>query len=187
MRQMPIDFTKPVRTKSGHAARILCTDLKNTIFPVIAAVLFKDSEGETVQYYTAEGSLMLATGRVHKDDLENIPEEPKRHPHADAIIAWANGAEIEVRTLDGKWVETNHPAWTHDMQYRVKPKEEEVKADNDGWIEWKGGKCPVNVNQRVHVRYRCGVGPGAQRAGLYDWSNYSDKADYVIVAYKVIK
>lgn len=47
-----------------------------------------------------------------------------RHKHADAIIAWANGAKIEVRsTCDGSWGEFNYsqPAWLDCCEYRIKP------------------------------------------------------------------
>lgn len=46
----------------------------------------------------------------------------QRHKHADVIIAWANGAEIEARSsTDRKWVVTCNPTWWEDVEYRVKP------------------------------------------------------------------
>ena len=42
-----------------------------------------------------------------------------RHKHADLIIAWANGAEIEVWSYN-EWVEERFPDWT-DEKYRLKP------------------------------------------------------------------
>ncbi len=46
----------------------------------------------------------------------------QRHKHADAIIAWAEGAEIEARSsADRKWVVTRNPTWWEDVEYRVKP------------------------------------------------------------------
>lgn len=30
------------------------------------------------------------------------------------------------------------------------------EQDNDGWVEWKGGECPVSKGVMVDVRYRCG-------------------------------
>lgn len=47
-----------------------------------------------------------------------------RHPHADTIIAWANGAKIEFFSqLADQWVECvdNSPSWDLDAKYRVKP------------------------------------------------------------------
>lgn len=42
-----------------------------------------------------------------------------RHKHADLIIEWANGAEIEVWC--GVWRKTNRPDWDVNTKYRVKP------------------------------------------------------------------
>jgi hypothetical protein len=50
-------------------------------------------------------------------DLVNIP---KRHAHADLIIAWAEGAEIQVYD---KWEDVWHtldtPGWDPELQYRI--------------------------------------------------------------------
>ena len=49
----------------------------------------------------------------------------QRHKHADAIVAWAEGAEIEYRDPtrhhSGLWVECQHPMWYENFEYRVKP------------------------------------------------------------------
>lgn len=46
----------------------------------------------------------------------------QRHKHADAIIAWANGAEIEYR-LDphDSWSRANPPSRYAGWEYRIKP------------------------------------------------------------------
>lgn len=44
-----------------------------------------------------------------------------RHPHADLIIAWANGAKIEYFHRTRKvWEDSVYPRWTIGVQYRVK-------------------------------------------------------------------
>ena len=49
----------------------------------------------------------------------------QRHKHADVIIAWANGAEIEHRAgPDRPWLPmTNTSSWYgyDDVEYRIKP------------------------------------------------------------------
>jgi hypothetical protein len=46
-----------------------------------------------------------------------------RHPHADLIIAWANGAKIEFKgQASGEWQDCpSQPAWWDDSEYRIKP------------------------------------------------------------------
>jgi hypothetical protein len=49
------------------------------------------------------------------------------HKHADCIIAWANGKEVEVMDSRGNFVPVcPHPYWHEHMQYRIKP---ETKPD----------------------------------------------------------
>ena len=46
----------------------------------------------------------------------------QRHKHADVIIAWAEGAEVEYRNLPGAtWVSASTPGWYENYEYRVKP------------------------------------------------------------------
>lgn len=46
----------------------------------------------------------------------------QRHPHADLIIAWANGAQIQYRySPNHTWEDVSDPRWTKDGEYRAKP------------------------------------------------------------------
>lgn len=45
-----------------------------------------------------------------------------RHPHADLIHAFAEGAEIEY-LYKGRWVKAPIPQWDIDTRYRIKPPE----------------------------------------------------------------
>lgn len=46
----------------------------------------------------------------------------QRHKHADVIIAWAEGAEVEGRdTPTSPWTRTSTPSWYEKYEYRVKP------------------------------------------------------------------
>ena len=49
--------------------------------------------------------------------------EPKRHPHADVLIAIAEGREVQCRrTLDYPWKDTrDNPLSQPDWHWRVKP------------------------------------------------------------------
>jgi hypothetical protein len=52
----------------------------------------------------------------------------KPHIHADAIKAWADGAEIEFKA-NNFWLLTRYPNWYEDYEYRIKrePKPDVVK------------------------------------------------------------
>lgn len=47
----------------------------------------------------------------------------KQHKHAELIIAWANGAEIEFYSESNReWFCEPKPNWVKSLEYRVKPK-----------------------------------------------------------------
>lgn len=47
----------------------------------------------------------------------------KPHKHAELIKAWADGAEIQYKGSDGKWLDCgNFFTWIDDVEYRIKPK-----------------------------------------------------------------
>jgi len=55
----------------------------------------------------------------------------KMHPHRDLIIAWANGAEIQVMLAWSKgWVDADTPGWDENSIYRIKPKKPEIQVDH---------------------------------------------------------
>lgn len=45
----------------------------------------------------------------------------QRHKHADAIIAWANGEEIEYSFDGSEWFRASTPQWDENTEYRIKP------------------------------------------------------------------
>lgn len=50
----------------------------------------------------------------------------KPHKHAALIKAWADGAEIQVRSDVSVWMDVAEPTWKEVWHYRIKP---EPKAD----------------------------------------------------------
>lgn len=77
----PFDPTKPVQTRDGRAARIVCTDYKAKRHghdigrPILALVASRmDGEHEHVYTYTVNGSHHGEHGGPMGVDLVNIPE-----------------------------------------------------------------------------------------------------------------
>ena len=47
-----------------------------------------------------------------------------KHKHANLIIEWANGAQVEFfDELDEVWCPATTPTWSENTKYRVKPRE----------------------------------------------------------------
>ena len=65
------DPTKPVQTRDGRPARIICTDREHDIDKIVALVSL-DPGGEHVSEYRKDGRYMCA--REDAMDLINIPE-----------------------------------------------------------------------------------------------------------------
>jgi hypothetical protein len=66
---MAFDPKKPVQTRDGRPARILCTDAKSS-FPIIALVTMFDGSEAAHPYY-AEGNSRSSS--IHPFDLVNVP------------------------------------------------------------------------------------------------------------------
>ena len=61
-----------------------------------------------------------------------------RHKHADEIIAWANGAEIQIyvsKRGDWMWVDTCEPMWLESAKYRIKPEPKPDVVELDSRFE----------------------------------------------------
>lgn len=71
MTQNTFDPTKPVQTRDGRKARILCVDIESQSYPIVAAI--KGVRSETVESFTSEGRSWLES--ESDDDLINIPPQ----------------------------------------------------------------------------------------------------------------
>lgn len=66
---------------------------------------------------------------------------------------------------------------------------EPPRAD-DGWIEWKAGKCPVPFDTMVDCRFRDGkeIGParaGGWAVGICGWKHEGKFRQFDIIAYRL--
>ena len=58
------------------------------------------------------------------------------------------------------------------------------QPDDDGWIKWEGGECPVPEGTIVEVKFRDGDCEGGFPAGEAGWAHEWGTAD--IVAYRIV-
>ena len=68
----PLDLTKPVQTRNGKPARIICTDVKSGQ-PILALVKCPDRT-EAVISYSIDGSF-FPDDRTSDNDLINVPNK----------------------------------------------------------------------------------------------------------------
>lgn len=60
-----------------------------------------------------------------------------------------------------------------------------LAAKNDGWIEWGGGKCPVDDATELDIKFRTGGIVYGVEAGKYYWPKTGH--EYDIIAYRLHK
>lgn len=61
--------------------------------------------------------------------------------------------------------------------------ESALAAENDGWIEWGGGECPVDNATKVDIKFRTGGIVSGVEAGEYYWPKTGH--EYAIIAYRL--
>jgi len=119
---MALDFTKPVQTRNGRKVRILCTDRKDVTGKYSVCGLVLNENGlESFCTWRLDGGIGACDGPNPID----IIQAPIRHPHADVIIAWAEGKTIQVYSrAEDEWHDLpalTGPAFHPDIKYRIKP------------------------------------------------------------------
>ena len=96
----------------------------------------------------------------------------QRHKHADVIIAWANGAEIESKVAaTGEWVRARHPGWHEDCEYRVKPPAKKYRV---ALFKYPGVEAVVSVANSEEDAERYEENQQFVR-WLTDWIEYEEK------------
>lgn len=98
---------------------------------------------------------------------------------------WDSLAKYWWRKASGQWffankIKNHHQTVLSRAEYlHIYP-----VPDADGWIEWKGGECPVGAFDVIEVRYRDYFNElnhiGESR--VYDWVNHGSHTD--IIAYR---
>src|SRR5690606_15805085 len=66
-----LDLTKPIQTRSGRPVRVICTDYKDSTFPIIALV--GHGSVEDLRQYRTDGTQSIYGG-VSQHDFVNVPE-----------------------------------------------------------------------------------------------------------------
>ncbi len=76
-----------------------------------------------------------------------------RHKHADLIIAWAEGAEIEFKSVIC-WAPVKDPIWYMQGEYRIKP-----RKPRRFWVNlYDDGSGAVHSEKKIADQLRCAHG-----------------------------
>ena len=101
---------KPVCTRDGHKARIICFDLKNDEYPIVAAV--GNDSSETLFSYTTNGE--IADGIESNKDIMMLPEKKEgwvnlykssAHSTKEEAMKYRNKCNDYIDTIKIEWEE----------------------------------------------------------------------------------
>ncbi len=109
------------------------------------------------------------------EQLEAVRNSLTLNAHQNAIISCAID---RLNEMTAKVVEL------------AKPQPDTNRQADDGWIEWRGGECPVSDKTLVEVKYRYGELKEANLAECYEWNHgwHDRPTTYAdIIAYRVIE
>lgn len=114
--------------------------------------------------------------RWNDDPCEPMPQEPH----------WADAA-----TAGGTALYFNSLYFDYWMPLPAAPTDAApTAAARAGWVEWKGGECPVSEDTGVEIRLRCGEENGGHARG-FDWGHdigsFGYEGDDDIIAYRVVQ
>ena len=95
---------KPVCTRDGRKARIICFDrrlfYKNVSYPILALVECSDGEDD-VCGYNEKGKVLIEDGAEYKDDLMMLPEKKERWVNVSKFSTYASKEEaLSHKTYD---------------------------------------------------------------------------------------
>ncbi len=98
---MTFDPAKPVQTRDGRPARIVCTDTKSGN-PILALVTLKDGQEVPMQFSTNGQTYKREEGAF---DLINIPETRTLYVHAyhdNAVGVFQTREHADYRAVPGR-------------------------------------------------------------------------------------
>jgi len=107
-----------------------------------------------------------------------LPVDPER----EAFDVWYASAQIPQGETQA------FAAWKagrEELRKAQRLAKEPAQTENDGWIDWPGGDCPVDGTVTVQVQYRADDFGYTGNACFFRW-NHSGKASDII-AYKIVK
>ena len=103
----------------------VCTDVENDEDGLSYAIHFIDDNGEKDWHLS---SMFTKTKEATPTPVV------KPHKWADVIHQWADGAEVEIKSIDG-WVSIINPEFLSGCTYRVKPSAEDIQQETNKKIQ----------------------------------------------------
>ena len=93
-----------------------------------------------------------------------------KHKWCNEIVAWAGGAEIEIKWGDGSWNEIDNPRWDSCMEYRIKPPQTSLLKERDAYAN----------GEQIQFKHKLDINPNSWRDCNTHPANWLDNYEYRI-------
>lgn len=139
---------------------------------------YPDDSGQWVEVTAGPAATPADVGLSDGDQIEVLVETERRYrSYQKRVVAaaaeWFHG-DSDFSDFTGSRI----------VAYKLVEKAKQA-PDADGWIEWKGGACPVAPETPVQIKIRSSITTaGHLEAREYRWSHIGSDGD--IVAYRVL-
>lgn len=141
--------------------------------------------------YKYLAALEIALTVLEQQDVMSVPAYyivyyPNPNPDVNDDKEHSECGSIHLaRKLAAKIGGTIRPVYIGEQQ---QPQTDTYRQiENDGWIEWCGGECPVDGVARVELRWSHGGPNVVGRASNFGWANRVSQGFNSIIAYRVIE
>lgn len=111
----------------------------------------------------------------HGGDTSPVPSETE----VECVLRGGTVCEDKARTF--VWAH-GQPFISDILKYRVV----QPKKDDEGWVEWHGGECPVEPDVEVEIGLRDGISNKGAADNFY-WYHSEGFPDSDIIKYRVLK
>ena len=117
---------KPVCTRDGRKARIICFDLKNEEYPIVAAI--GNDSSETLLCYTINGEIVKGNYKSDKD-LMMLPEKKE---------GWVNVYKERIYSTKEEAIEATYDGATYVDTVKISWEEQIMEANTLRWKDIEG-------------------------------------------------
>lgn len=157
--------------------------------PIPPTNFHAESTSDAGENFTNNGANSLEQFKAGDWVVWNDTAPPGEAGSAE-YVGLERGKAYQVHRADSEFVYLSSD--DYDNHYHFRFRRATPAADADGWIEWRGGECPVSPTTKVDVRFREplqgepeSIWCNGEEASEWEWDHSHASGD--IVAYRIAK
>jgi hypothetical protein len=129
---------------------------------------------------TSENPAQVNSEFTNSEENKEAIAGPAQEPQDTAKNNDSEGKNTPVSAhVSARTVKSNETAMSSDGNQQNKP-------DDDGWIKWEGGGCPVTTETKIDTKDSSGLEIRNYKAGCFNWQHRANSSRNII-AYRITK